>query len=391
MDASRICMAGARPCRYARGHVRHFKEKGWRHVPTRRRNWHHVLLIIGLLSVLGGSNTGHAQGSESAILDIAWSPNGEMLATVDRNGTLNVTLPSENILVVQFVQSFSLNEATVEWSLQGDFLAVGIGNLVSIWDSTTWNLRHQFIAGDSDGVTNYYSTETSEGIINIRWSTDGQYIVTGSLSYVTTVWSQSESRIVYQGVDASSGGPGRVWLSNNGWMSDGVSRLNAFTGELFRANRSESPNAFLASAEGASTDPRPDNTQLAWGTVHGELLIVNAEALILESGIRVKYNTDPNSMLLGIADISWDSTWNFIAVASRDGELYVVNLITEEVASVFNIDGQLTSVDWNPQTNQVTYAGVSSAGEAILETVDVSGVAGVPEVAVAPAPTQASG
>lgn len=82
----------------------------------------------------------------------------------------------------------------------------------------------------------------------------------------------------------------------------------------------------------------------------------------------------------GIADISWDGTWNFIAVVSRDGDLYIVNLLTEEVATVLDIDGQLNAVYWNPRTNQVTYAGVSSTGEPMLETVDGGGIAGVPMI-----------
>lgn len=343
------------------------------------------LAIMGLAAIINLSAV-WGQQTNPSILDMAWSPDGDMIAIVNDSGTLNITLSDQITPVFQFTQLTTLVDAAVEWSPQGNYLAAGIGNSVFIWDSEHWQLIHQFIAGDPDGIINYYTPEIPEGIANIRWSLDGHYVVVGSLSYITTVWSQTESRILYQALDASSGGPGRVWLSGDGWMSDGTSKRNAFTGEYFRPSQDENPNVFVASAEGATTEPRPDNTQIAWGTVHGRLAIIDLATLNMQETILVSYNDDPFGQLLGIADISWNGTWEFIATASRDGELFVVNLVNDQVTSVLNVDGQLTAVDWNPQSNEIIYAGVGNNGQPILSIVDVGGIVGVPSGTPTPVP-----
>lgn len=67
-----------------------------------------------------------------------------------------------------------------------------------------------------------------------------------------------------------------------------------------------------------------------------------------------------------------------IVKRSARSELYVVNLTTSEVTTVLNVNGQLNAIDWNPQTNEILYAGVSESGQTILPVVAVSGIGGVP-------------
>src|SRR5690606_30546865 len=100
---------------------------------------------------------------------------------------------------------------------------------VYIWETTTWQLVHQFVGGDSDGYVLLAGMfeEIPEGIASITWSGDSRYVVSGSLSYLTTAWDNQEAQVIYQAPDGSGGGPGRVWLED-GWMGDGATRLNAF-------------------------------------------------------------------------------------------------------------------------------------------------------------------
>jgi WD40 repeat protein len=317
--------------------------------------------------------------TDQVILDIAWSPNGDLIAMIDDSGTLNVTLSDQVTPVFQFAVTVpTLFDATVAWNPDGSLLAVGIGYQVYILETTTWQLLHQFVGGDSDGYTILLGRfeETPEGIVSINWSSDSRYVVSGSLSYLTTVWDNQSEQVIYQAPDGSGGGPGRVWLDHEGWIGDGATRLNIFSNEIVVPSVEDIQYRFGGSAEGGTTEPRPDNTQIAWGTAYGILGVIDLDHLNTIQGIRVTEN-DPSMPSRGISDISWDGTWNFIAAASRDGELYVVDLMAGEVMTVLKLEGRITAVDWNLQTNEIIYAGVSESGQPILSIVDVSGINGV--------------
>ena len=335
-----------------------------------------VVVTIFLFNVLPVD--GLPQNVESAILDIAWSPNGTMLVSIEVNGRLYVMMPSQNNIVFQFTRPSTLLKAAVAWSPLGDRLAVGIGNRMYIWDVASWQLLYEYEVGSPTGFFTWIDVDNiPEGVQTITWSVDGRYVVVGTSSYETSVWDAQEGQLIFRDGDLSGGGPGRVWLSNDGWMGDGANRLNAFSGEYLYPSVEDNQHAFGGSNEDGKTEPRPDNTQIAWGTDTGFLLIIDLNTTWGIQGFDVT-QTSAAGFRRGIADVSWDGTSNFIAVVSRDGELYIVNLVTDEVASVLTIDGQLTTVDWNPRTNQITYAGVSSTGESIMETIDVSGIGGVP-------------
>ena len=208
--------------------------------------WFAVVASLLMLSGISPIHADEVVRFPFPVLDAAWSPDGAVYAILDNQGNLTVVSPVQQTAVFQFSGATTLATAAVEWSPQGDQLAAGIGSNVFIWDSENWELIHQFVAGNPNGFIPFDKTEIPEGIVNIRWSVDSHYIVTGSSSYITTVWDTQAARIIYQAPDSSGGGPGRVWLSDDGWMSDGVSKLNAFTGELVRLSPSESQYGFTA-------------------------------------------------------------------------------------------------------------------------------------------------
>ncbi|MBE7511184.1 MAG: WD40 repeat domain-containing protein [Anaerolineales bacterium] len=361
-------------------------------MPIRRRAVQvFILLAIAALSFAVNVNRLWGQNAPSMILDVAWSPNGERLAMVDNSGTLRIRVSDQSTDIFHFTRPLVLYKASITWSPQGERLAAGIGNRMYIWNTTSWQLVYEFAVGDPDGFFTFDSIQNiPEGVQKITWSVDGRYVVVGTYSYETSVWDNQESRSIFQEGDLSGGGPGRVWLGDNGWLGDGATKVNVFSGELIVPSVEDIQNRYGGSAEGGATEPRPDNTQIAWGNNTGFLLIYNLNTLQGVNAIEVT-DSIPPAPRRSIADISWDGTWNFIAVVSHDGELYIVNLLTEDVATVLNINGQLNAVNWNPTNNLVTYAGVSSTGESILETVDVSGIAGVPTVVPTPHPTPSGG
>ncbi|MBE7511186.1 MAG: WD40 repeat domain-containing protein [Anaerolineales bacterium] len=340
------------------------------------------LLLVAITLVLFSIHpvVGSAQNVEAVLLDVAWSPDGTMLASIANDGTFNITVPSQNTTVFEFARPSTLVKAAVAWNPLGDRLTVGIGNRMYIWNVETWQLLHEYEVGLPSGFFTWIDVDNiPEGVQTITWSLDGRYVVAGTYSYETSVWDTQQGQLIFRDGDLSGGGPGRVWLNNDGRMGDGANWLNAFTGDRTRPPTEDIQRRFGGNAEGGTTEPRPDNSQIAWGTIDGYLLIIDLNTTWAVIGIEVTDSTPP-APRRNISDISWNGTGEFIGVVSNDGELYVVNLATREVATVLNVAGRLTTVNWNPTNNLVTYAGVSSTGESILETVDVSGIAGVPTV-----------
>ncbi len=344
-------------------------------------------ITLLMLSIL--PSAGSAQAVEPVILDLNWSPDGTLLAVVSDDGSLNVAFPSQNRNIFQFMRPIDiLPKAAVVWSPQGNLLAAGIGNRMYIWEVDSWQLLYEYEVGLPSGFFTWGNVDSiPEGVQTITWSLDARYVVVGTNSYETSVWDTQAGILIYRAGDLSGGGPGRVWLSDDGRMGDGATWLNAFTGERTRPPVEDIPRRFGGSNEGGISEPRPDNIQIAQGTYTGELLIIDLETTW---GI-VGFPVTPRQVIGGpgsrIMDISWDGTWNFIAVVSHDGELYVANVLTSEVESVLQVDGTLNAVDWNPQTNDVTYAGVSDTGEPLFSTTNVSGIAGVPEISLTPTHT----
>lgn len=335
-----------------------------------------ILLSIGAVSLVQVS---YASSSSIPLLDVAWSPSGDLYAVIDQQGSMTVIDSTQTASIFQFAgASLDLFGAAVSWNPDGSLLAAGIGYQVYIWETTTWELVAQYSAGVQDGqaFSPYYGEELPEGILNITWSRDSRYVVSGSVGYLTTVWDNLERQIIYQNFDLSGGGPGRVWLGN-GMLGDGSTLLNATTGQVTYFSPSEIPNRFGAGGGTNATDIRPDGREIAYATEFGYVIVYDLYTLRGIQLLDVADSTPPEPRR-SLADVSWDGSGSFIAAVSRDGEIFIVNLETDEVSAVFRISAQLNAVDWNPTSNEIIYSGVNETGGAIFATVDASGIAGVP-------------
>lgn len=330
-----------------------------------RASW--FVTLLPLLLAFGSPS--HAQASPEiarTILAVSWSPDGQTYAYVDDRGNLAVVDPRRTATIFQFSGGVSdLLHATAEWSPDGTRLAAGINQQVYVWDTTTWELSAQFRGGWAEYIMFEAVSEYREGIDSITWSTDGRYLITGSLGYLTTVWDIHESKVLFQDFDLAGGGPGRVWLDDGFWMGDGATKLNALTGERGRVKESDRSHTFGGSAVGGETEPHPDNTKIAWGTNHGFLLIIDLNTFWGIQGFDVT-DDEPPIPRRALADISWNGTGDAIAAVSRDGEVYIADLVTGEVRTILNVPARIHTIDWNPVTGEILYGGVTESGEPLL-------------------------
>lgn len=329
-----------------------------------------IWFVTLLLVFLAFSYPSHGQASPETshtILAVSWSPDGQTYAYVDDRGNLAVVDPRRTAAIFQFSGGVSdLLHAAAEWSPDGTRLAAGIGYQVYLWDTATWELSAQFRGGWAEYITleGLYE-EYKEGINSITWSTDGRYTITGSFGYLTTVWDAQAGEVIFQEYDPSGGVHGRVWLDDDFWMGDGATKLNALTGETILPNESDMPHQFGGSATGGETEPSPDNTQIAWGTASGHLVIIDLHTFWGIQGVEVT-DSEPPEHRRALADISWNGTGDAIAAVSRDGEIYIADLVTGEVRTILKVPARIHAIDWNPVTGELLYGGVTNSGEPLL-------------------------
>lgn len=335
------------------------------------------LLLLGLVSLL--ANAKQEINVLYPILDIEWDRDGAYYATLDNRGNLIVVNADISSPILQFTKEITtpLDTAEVSWSPNSQFLAVGIEHEIYIWDTNSWLLIEQFISGDIGEYVPFEGGPIRNGISSINWSLDSKYIIVGSANYRTVVWDNFNKAIIYSSYDHSGGGPGRVWLEN-GWTSDGVTKLNVFTNER---NRLENPErqqyGIRGSAIGGTTESDHNNGKIAWGTDSGVLAIIDLNTLHRIQGFDITYQSTGNNRENPVVDIAWSEENSFIATASKKGSLNLVNLVSNETMEILRIAG-LYSVDWKPNSNEIIYSGINETGELILEIVDVTGIAGVP-------------
>src|SRR5690606_22451100 len=117
-----------------------------------------------------------------SVSDVVWHPSGEMLAIAYIQGEVSIlAYPSqEEIFRITDLRTNRENGFfQIEWSHDGDFLAVPNGNGVTIYDTSTWDISQTIvlfnpITGETESFHNIL-------IVDIAWSEDDNLLAT--LSY----------------------------------------------------------------------------------------------------------------------------------------------------------------------------------------------------------------
>ncbi|KAH0794568.1 putative cytosolic iron-sulfur protein assembly protein Ciao1 isoform X1 [Histomonas meleagridis] len=118
---------------------------------------------------------------DSLILDLSWHPSGNFIATVGSDGILHVfSCENEKFTkIFQFKKSRSLRRC--EWSPNGQHLAIAcFDGKATIFEFSQENLQFKNI-GNLEGQENEIKT--------VRWSSDGNYLVTCGRDKSAWVWS----------------------------------------------------------------------------------------------------------------------------------------------------------------------------------------------------------
>lgn len=120
---------------------------------------------------------------------LAWSPDGALLASVSEDSTLRIIEADSGQQNNVFEFSDTVNIASVDWSPNGDLLAVA--GVLAISPSGNW--EYMWVLDAQTGEKLYAFTGHSKDVTDLAWSPDGTMLASASLDDTARVWQLNGS------------------------------------------------------------------------------------------------------------------------------------------------------------------------------------------------------
>lgn len=128
------------------------------------------------------------EDEQSTINSVAWSPNGNLIATGSTDGNVQIW-NAETLQLVRTIGADNLSIRSVAWSPDSTRIVSGSGDAHTV----IWNAAdgHRIITLGEE-TEDYISEEPEAGIWVVAWSPNGQYIETGVEDGTTYTWGLNQ-------------------------------------------------------------------------------------------------------------------------------------------------------------------------------------------------------
>ena len=168
------------------------------------------------------------RGHQSEVYAVAWSSNGEHLASGGRDGTVQIWNSATGKRVVTY-RGYSEPISALAWSPDGKYLAFSSGKQVQIWDTTTdklqltyrgysepisalaWSPDSNYLAFSFGKQVQIWNTATDKLLLTyeghsgrlsaLAWSPDGKYLASGVRDRIVQLWGFATGKrvVTYRG------------------------------------------------------------------------------------------------------------------------------------------------------------------------------------------------
>lgn len=249
--------------------------------------------VIELVSVTANQETRHLRGHTCPPNSLAWSPDGTtIVSSAVANGAFTWNVETGEIVSRN---PFSTGRTSLVWSPDGTKVAAGRGTLVEIWDPITSG-RLMLLEGHTDSV------------LAVAWNLDGTSIASGSVDNTVRIW------------DTSTGQALQI-------LQDPISAVTSVAWS-------------------------PDGSSLAAGDGNGTIHIWNPSTGQITSTLRSA--SEP------VNAVAWNPDGTQLASSSAGGIIYIWAVELEQVLETFQSTSYLPTIAYSPYGGQLAYGGIPS-------------------------------
>ncbi len=277
-------------------------------------------------------------GHSSEVRSIAWSPDGNYVATAGNDETVQIWNPS-NARRVSLCSGHSASVYAVHWASESSYLATASADkTVMLWTSgagrraftyrahtgavyaTAWSPDGQrLVSAGADRIVRLWDAQTHKDLVlykahedwirAITWSPDGRYVATASNDHTAHVWNATNGQLVviYHGHTD--------WVRSITWSPDG---------------------AFIATASN-------DQTVHIWNATNGHQFFV--------------YRGHSTRWPGGVLCVSWSPDGKYLASSGEDLTVQIWNPGTgNEVLTYRRHSAPVNAIAWSPDSRIVATA-----------------------------------
>ncbi len=267
------------------------------------------------------------KGHSDIVISVAWSPDGNQIASGSYDGTVQVWEPQTGKRVFTY-KGHSDIVTSVAWSPDGKRIASGsYDHTVQIWD-----------ANDGQNSLTYHGHNGV--VVSIAWSPDGTQIVSSGDDESTQVWnaSLSGSLLFYHNHALSL-------TETVAWSPDGkriASGSFDHTVQVWNPQTEVTYFTYLNHRDAVSSVAwSPDSLHIASGSFDHTVQLWNAFSQ--ETPFIYRGHKDQ------VLTVSWSKDGRYVASGSRDTTVQILSTNTKKLVLTYQKhSAPVTSVDWAP-------------------------------------------
>ncbi len=304
-----------------------------------------ILFILVLCNIFSENI---AQSETMLALD--WYNN--WLASINEYGVFKVVNTSNQqiLLNINPSQQVLLNEATVKFSNNGAYLAIGIQKSLIVYTTQNWQLQSVFEVGEPTGLADTEFYEGVEGIVSIAWKPSNDYIALSTLSNRIVVIDLSANQVI-KNVEFGNIPAQFNWYTNTTELWSGSIGIDYQNLELIPSfvqvpSIDYSPGTTVITTSSLS----PNRMRYAYSDVFGRLRTVDLPSRNADTVINDLY---PDL----ITSLDWSSDGTRLAIADVSGSIHIWNQVEKELSLLVENTTSVNAIAFNPNGNEIAYGG----------------------------------